>query len=373
MAMLADANAWPTSGTLALERPGSAKLDFHGWAYGNVPETRAAGQPAFSWISARPEYWPSAPGSPRDIPSVPVPCLGVLSLVFGVGAGGAGWVARLARSGWFAGLEPRTEDLVVAGGISAGCWTAPAGAAEARHVASQARSFVTQAPFPNAILGIVAIPLDATPGDRAVARGLVAGLRERRDATSCRLAVVATVEAVTARADAFARELRALGAFVVRAGLGATGDHFHHFPLRAAVLPRQGRLVCVDLADHLACWRPGGAAVLTVIPFRFDDAVAALRRLAVAGSAGNPPARALNLHLHRQPDGSGHLLVALDRLATTCQELLLRPGDDMVFTTADRLDDVTGSADLLVIQHARPPRRRVRFCRTGGAFIPGGA
>ncbi len=33
---------------------------------------------------------------------------GVACLLFGVGAGGAGWLTRLARSGWFAGLEPRT-------------------------------------------------------------------------------------------------------------------------------------------------------------------------------------------------------------------------------------------------------------------------
>ena len=62
---------------------------------------------SISWVSARSEYWPDADQS--EVPSgqnALEPVLGVACLVFGVGVGGSGWVDRLVRSGWFAGLEP---------------------------------------------------------------------------------------------------------------------------------------------------------------------------------------------------------------------------------------------------------------------------
>ena len=123
-------------------------------------------------------------------------------------------------------------------------------------------------------------------------------------------------------------------------------------------MPRRGRLVCVDLADHLACWRPGSAADLHVIPSGFDDAARVLSRLPVPGDAGVSGTRALNLHLHPDLDARSSLLVEIDRLATHCRELFLGPDGDMVFTTADRMDGVTGSADLLVIHEARVPPSR---------------
>lgn len=168
--------------------------------------------------------------------------------------------------------------------------------------------------------------------------------------------MIVTIEAErTADASAFVRGLLDRGAFVVRARLGASGDHLHHFPLRAAILPRRGGLVCVDLSDHLACWRPGSAADLHVIPSGFDDATRILSRLPILGDAGVRRVRALNLHLHPDLDARSNLIVEIDRLATQCRELLLGPDGDMVFTTADRMDGVTGSADLLVIHDARVP------------------
>ena len=50
--------------------------------------------------------------------------LGVAWLLFGAGVGGAGWLARLARSAWFAGLEPQAKDLAIAGGLPSGGWVA---------------------------------------------------------------------------------------------------------------------------------------------------------------------------------------------------------------------------------------------------------
>lgn len=306
------------------------------------------------WIAARSEYWPLADKNPALSGSNnPDPWFGVTCLAFGIGAAGADWIARLVRSAWFAGLEPRSEDLAVAGGVSAGCWTTPVGSIGSKGpIVAEVEAFVARARFPNASLATIAVP---------------------HAARRCRTAVIVTVEAgISPDASGFVRGLLDRGAFVVRAGLGASGDHLHHFPLRATILPRRGRLVCVDLADHLACWRPGSAADLHVIPSGFDDAARVLSRLPVPSDAGVSGARALNLHLHHDRDARRGLLVEIDRLATHCRGLFLAPDGEMVFTTADRMDDVTGSADLLVI-HERACPCHVRFCRRRGALIDDGA
>ena len=306
--------------------------------------------PTISWISARPDYWPLPDGTGAP-PSLIVPdsVLGVMCLIFGVGAGGADWIAHLARSAWFAGLEPRMEDMLGAGGASTGCWTISDGSAgRGRETAAMAEACFAQAPLPDAPLAMVAVPRGAEPSELAAVLGLVGALRERRGVSGCRMAVVVTVEAGASCADsAFERGLLDRGAFVVRAGMGATGDHLHHFPLRAAVIPRTGRLVCVDLADYLACWRPGAMADLHVIPCSFDEAALALGTLLTAAEGSS--VSALNLHLHLDLDAPGNHLVELDQLATCCREFFLGPEDGMVFTTADRLDGVTGLADLLVV------------------------
>ncbi len=331
-----------------------------GPAYDAAAELRVAEQASVAWISVRPEYWPSIDGhGTPDILEGPEPGLGVACLVFGVGAGGAEWIVRLKRSEWFAGLEPRPEDLAVAGGVPAGCWTVPVGrAGYGSRIDAELEAFVAQAGFPDAPLAAVAVPRGAGPGDLATALALVSALRQRRDAGGCRIAVIVTVEAARSPGvSAFVRGLLGRGAFVVHAGLGAWGDHIHHFPLRAVMLPRRGRrLVCVDLADHLAFWTPGSTADLHALPSGFDEAARVLSHLPALGDATSSQTRALNLHAHYDLGAPGNFLTELDQLATLCRGLFLGPDGDMVFTTADRLDGVTGSADLLVIHGPhRPP------------------
>jgi len=92
--------------------------------------------------------------------------------------------------------------------------------------------------------------------------GLVGALRARRDPRGRKLTVAVTAKTASA---ALVHRLLDLGAFVIRAGSGAAGHHLHHFPLRAAIVPRAGRLICVDLADYLRTWRPGRVATLNVL------------------------------------------------------------------------------------------------------------
>ena len=307
---------------------------------------------SISWISVRSEYWPVVDQS--EVPpgwNAFAPVLGVACLVFGVGVSGSEWVARLAHSGWFAGLEPQPEDLTAADGEPAGCWCLPDSYAETGHdVAGAALAFFEHGSIPNVPLATVAIMPDAKQGDHAAALGLVAALRERRCRRGCRTAVVVTVEGNASPALlALVRGLRDLGAFVVRPGMAAGGDHLHHLPLRAPMTPRGGRLVCVDLADHLACWPPGGVAALHVISSAYDAAEQVFRQLADAGHPGSHGARAINLHMHLDLNAPGSLLVEIDRLATSCAAFLLAPDGNMVFTNTERLDGTTATTDLLIV------------------------
>lgn len=309
-----------------------------------------------AWLSCRPEYWPPR-AAEEGLGARP----GIACLLFGVGAGGAGWLARLACSAWFAGLEPRAEDIAAAGGIPAGSWAVPAAGtvADGGRVAAEAEAFFASAPLPRAWLAAVAVSRGAGPTERSAALGLVGTLRARRDPLGRRLSVVVTVEAATTRsvggaaAGAFVRRLLDLGAFVVHGGGGpgtaaAGGDHLHHFPLRAAVMPRRGRLICTDLADHLYTWRPGRVGDLHVVPFARGDADRALRGLAPPLAGGG--ARALDLGFHLDPGEPGMTLAGIDRFAIRCCELLLASDGDAVFTDTDRLDGAGGSVDLLVVR-----------------------
>ena len=300
-----------------------------------------------AWLSARPEYWPTTPENGA-------PARGVACLLFGIGAGGAGWLARLVRSDWFAGLEPQAEDLAVAGGLARGGWAGGASGGEGRHLAAsaaaEAEAIFASAPLPSAWYASVAVPCGAGPAGQSAALGLVGALTERRDPLGRQITVVVTVEAVpgSAQDGAFVRRLLDRGAFVVRGGAdpGATGgDHLHHFPLRAAVIPRRGRLVCVDLADYLHTWRPGRVADLHVLSSDLNAAEPVLRTLPLPGRRSDVM-RALNLGF--QP-GPGQSLSEIDRFASRCCELLLAPDGDAVFTDTDRLDGRTGLVDLLAI------------------------
>ncbi len=315
-----------------------------------APADRAAGHEAdaaasVTWLSARPEYWPLLPGNGA-------PVWGVACLLFGIGKGGAGWHARLARSDWFAGLEPRAEDLAVAGGVARGGWASGASGDEG-HLATAAEAFFASAPLPSAWYAAVAVPCGIGPAEQSAALGLVGALTKRRDLLGRRIAVVVTVEAVSGseQVGAFVGQLLDRGAFVVRGGAspGAAGrNHLHHFPLRAVVIPRRGRLVCVDLADYLLTWRPGRVADLHVLPADWDPARQALRTLLLP-SQRSDGVRALNLGF--QPDAN-QSLSEIDRFASRCCDWLLAPGGDAVFTDTDRLDGRTGLVDLLVIHDA---------------------
>ena len=339
--------------TVGLQDGSAAALPSHPVCPCPAETATSTGATSIFWISARSEYWPVYRSEvPPDV-NLPGPMLGVACLVFGIGVSGAGWVDRLARSGWFAGLEPQPEDLAKAYGEPAGRWCLPASCAETRYdIAGAALDFFARGPLPNAPLATVAVMPDASQADVAAALGLVAALRERRCERGCRTAVVVTVEGSTSPALLLlVGRLRALGAFVVRAGMAAGGDHLHHFPLRAATIPRAGRLVCVDLADHLACWAPGGVADLHVIPSAYNAAEEMFRRLADAGHAdGHGSARTINLHLHLGADAPGSALVRIDQLATSCQGFLLAPNGNMVFTDTERLDGATATADLLIVR-----------------------
>ncbi len=309
--------------------------------------TRLIGNASVSiaWVSTRSEYWPPPRG--RE------PFLGVACLQFGIGADGVGWLARLARSGWFAGLEPRAEDLAVSGGVTWGCWAMPEiwAGGTGTGVAAEAEAFFASEPLPEAWLAVVAVPRGAGLAGQAAALGLVSALQARRDPGGRALGVVVTVEEVpSTEAGAFVRSLLNKGAFVVRGGMGsgtgATGDLLHHFPLRALTEPREGRLVCVDFADFMHTWRPGRVSDLHVIPFARGDAGLALHEVPLPAEGG---VRALTLGFHLDPNAPDQGLVEVDRFATVCCELLPTLDGDVVFTTMDRLDGVTGSVDLLVI------------------------
>ncbi len=293
-----------------------------------------------------------------DAPTI---LFGVTCLVFGVGTSTAGWIDRLIHSAWFAGLTPRPEDLAVSGGVAAGCWSVPVRNMDGPEgLEAWIDAFVARGLFPKTPLATVAVSGDAGPHDQAAALALVRTMRSQRDASGCRTAVIVTIEAGMASVSrAFVGGLLEQGAFVVQAGLGVPGDHIHHFPLRAATIPRNGRLVCVDLADHLATWCPGSMAYLLVIPSGVDEAVQVVPELAGSGDVRAGRVRGLNLHLHVRRDAGGDLVTKLDRLATACQALLLGPTGDLVFTTANRMDSVSGSADLLVIHDACSEHDRI--------------
>ena len=299
---------------------------------------------SIAWLSTRSEHWPLPPRHGK-------PLLGVAYLQFGVGAGGVEWVARLARSSWFAGLEAQTEDLAVSGGVSGGRWAMPGGPAAKRTARATTETFFMSESLPAAWLAMVAVPCGTGPAGQAAALGLVGALRARCDPDGRALGVVVTVDAVRSRAtDAFVGSLRDKGAFVVcpaaKLGTGAEGDHLHHLPLRTLTNPRQGQLIGVDFADYRQVWRPGRVADLHVVSFASGDAGAFLHEVSLPSKGS---VRALTFGFHLDPDAPDQGLVEVDRFATACRERLLTPDGEVVFTTMDRLEGVTGSVDLLVI------------------------
>ena len=289
-----------------------------------------------SWLAVRSEYARLV----RD----GVPALdGVGWLLFGTGAHGAGWLDRLSRSAWFAGLEPRPVDLEH--GVDArGHWPMPDldSIADEGDLATAAAAVFASAPLPPAWCAAVAVTPRIGTAEIATVLGLVEALRARRDPLGRRLTVVVTIDNEGPSAEALTRRLHDRGAFVIRGSADASGDHLHHYPLRATIQPREGRLICVDLGDFLLTWRPGRGAVLQTL----------------SGNLAAKPGHqgcAVNILFQFDWNAPSFSLEQIDRLASALCEQRLSADGDAVFTTSDRLDGRTGTVDLLVIEEATAP------------------
>jgi hypothetical protein len=291
-----------------------------------------------TWLAIRPGY-PSRPGWQEThnngslfIPSTRID--GVAVLVFGIGTAGTLWVDKLALSGWFSGLAPDEADLRAAKMTArSGTWTLQ----DATGVAGL-DNLVATAGLLGVPLATVAIGADLTSSDEICAVALVHALRARRWQGRCRTAVMVTLDlsslSVTRRR--LAKELRDAGAFVVEPAGTARGMHLHHFPLRAAIMPRAGwRLVCTDLADHLACWPARSWGRL----YRLDETP--LLHLPVPRAA----VRAHILHWHANLEQAD--LGYLDHQNSRCRERWTNA--ETVFTTVETMDGSVGSFDLLLV------------------------
>ena len=249
------------------------------------------------WLGLRPQY---------VVPGL-TPLYGICAVAVGLGRDGGAWLARLAQSSWFAGLELNAADLRAVGATaSGGTWDATA----------TTDAFLP----PQAPLITLAVDNPALV-DNAAAINLV-----------CKLGALGRVFVTMPREDGaadIARSLQAAGAFIV---LGATDiplDHLHHFPLRAAIRPRYGQLAGVDLADILTTCRHGKSA--TLLACQNLDAAAAI----MARNSNN----ALIGYWHAKP--AEWDLLQFDR----CFGTEPRPH---IYTTTERLDGVTGTVDLLM-------------------------
>lgn len=268
--------------------------------------------PEVAWLALRPDHTVPGTDAAGTVP-------GVACLALGIGRHGSRWLDQLARSPWFAGLEPSARDLAAAGSVPA------------FSIPGARPSCLTG--LPGAPMATVAVGRLASDAERDAAVGLVGALRQRRSDGRTRMAVLATVE----HGVDVATRLAAAGAFVIEGTAAVPAQHLHHFPLRAAVPPRAGRVVCADLADHLVTWPASHRGRLYSVPARADAAERHLRR---AVEAGTVPAGAklANLHWLRQewPPGT---LAELDDLATRMTKLFDDGPKGWVYTDAEPMDE----------------------------------
>ena len=280
-----------------------------------------------SWLAMRPEPWFPCRAGPAVEARLdrPAPPLGVAILMFVVGPGAQDWSERLARSSWYSAIRPRPADLA-GRGPARGTLPSP-----------------NWSRFPEARLATLALMDGASAADVDAAFGLVQALGKGVKDEGHRLRVVVTMGAAE---PSTAADLRHLGATVIRGTAGMDPDHLHHFPVRAALRPPSGRLVCVDLADCLMCWPPGRIGDLHLIPFNAGSAKHALCGITVPQGLTTATVIAQGPH-----EGSDSDLSALDLLAGVCGEFLFGTNGvaPMLFTNGDRLDGATGTADLLLI------------------------
>ncbi len=178
---------------------------------------------------------------------------------------------------------------------------------------------------------VVSIAIDAEMARRHVGSlcGFVSGLRRRHEGAICAPVVMITVMGDVT--DGLTAVLAATGAYVLAGTAGVIADHLHHFPFRATITPHFGRLICVDLIDHLSAWGPGRVATLRNFP-DVDTAETVLRRADES---------ALMWHWHLRPKDWTRANSL--RLAAIAQDMAA-PG---VVTTAERLDGLSGTVDLV--------------------------
>ena len=304
--------------------------------------------PVVSWVAVRSEPWREPASGPEILSSGlrlvrPPPMLGVMCLMFAVGPGTSNWSERLGQSDWYAAMRPRPADLGQQG-PSQGC--CPIGDLSLNGTGLPSGADEVASLFPEIRLVTVALLDRATPAELDAAFHLVRALGSRRVDGNRRLRVVVTVDGAEAKRTTAVPLFKQLGATVIRGAEGMDADHLHHFPVRAMLRPPSGRLVCVDLADCLMCWPPGRAGVLHLIPFNVDRAARALCDIPMRGRLIT-----VTLIAHFPEHGPDSTLVAMDGLARLCGTVLFGSFDEapMLFTTGDRLDGVTGTADLLLI------------------------
>ena len=275
-----------------------------------------------AWLSVRPDYgWADAPGDK--------PISGVASVAFGVGQHGMAWLLDLSRSAWFDGLAPTLQDLAYSGGRASGHLSDPDGTA------------VTDA-WPNAPMASLAVSGQAAGAEHHMALQLVRSLRRRTNRQGTRMTVVATVAHGPA---SLAARLAAYGAFVIEGAPGVPAEHLHHFPLRAAVTPPAGRLICTDLADHLATWQPGTCSRLHLLPVAAGAAARRLQR-AMQVSTIKPDNRLLNLHVLER-GRPACTLTKLDLLLQSTKQFLHHHPLACV-TTTEPVAGIAGWTDLLL-------------------------
>lgn len=291
---------------------------------------------SITWLAVRAEYV-----HPRG-DNQPV-LNGVQCLLFGIGTHGAAWLDRLGRSAWFVGLEPQPDDLNNRENTR-GQWVMPSsgGVADDGNFATEVEAFLANTQLPQAWCAAIAVPSQIGPADIAIVLGLVEAVRARRDPMGRHLSVVVTMEDAGPSTEVLTKYLCDRGAFVIHGSAEASGDHLHHYPLRAAIPPREGRVICVDFCDFLFTWRPGRNAVLHTISGDLE---------VKPGS----PGCAINILFDFDWGGPGFSLEEIDRLSGELREQWVDIDGDVVFTTADRLDERTGWIDLLVIEEATMP------------------
>ncbi|GEM_PF-4475371 len=301
---------------------------------------------SITWLSLRPEYWsPPRPSVPITVGKldirIPGPIRGIACIAFAIGTSGGAWLDRLSASQWFSGLEPQPhdierDDLAVTGRLLV--------RDEDLRNPIGIGAMLERITWPVVPIAAIAVPQALRLSDQIATLGLVSELRARHDGHGCRVAVVVTLGSLSGD-DAFVSELLKRGVFVVRSGSGPGDDHLHHLPLRSAIYPRHGRLVCVDLADYLACWKPGTSAELHVLSLTPDYGHAAVDLL----SQREDRTLALSIDMHWDPAAAGNELLELDWLAAHCRQRFLPENGRFLFTTSDRLHGETGTVDIVVI------------------------